>query len=432
MSDRFGDAVLAAYRGLGRVLAPALPLLLARRTRAGKEDPTRRGERLGRPAKPRPRGPLVWVHAASVGETVSVLALVERLIAAGTAVLVTTGTVTSAAIAAQRLPAGAFHQFVPFDVAPHLGRFLDHWRPGLAIFVESEMWPTTVLELADRAIPQVLVNARLSERSARRWGLVGGTARALFGRLAAALAQSPGDGARLAALGVGDVRVVGNLKYDGPPLGADPAEQARLAAAIGARPTWLAASTHPGEEAIAAQVHAAAAVHLPGLLTVIAPRHPVRGDEIRRELAGRGLTVASRSQGETPTAATDVFLADTIGEMGLLYRLVPIAFVGGSLADKGGQNPIEPARLGCAVIHGPSTRNFADVYRDLDAAGGATAITDAAGLAAAVVAAHGAPDDRAATVERARAVVAAATGALDRTMAALAAPLAAALAKDRE
>ena len=420
MSEPLGEFALALYRAIGRLASPAVRLLLAARTREGKEDPARRDERLGRPRRPRPAGPLVWIHAASVGETVSTLPLIGRLVAADVAVLVTTGTVTSARIAADRLPAGAFHQYVPVDLAPCVDRFLAHWRPGAALFVESEIWPTTIDRTRRAGIPLVLVNARMSRRSFDRWSRLGGLPRALFGRFTAGLAQAAGDGERLAALGVPGVSVTGNLKFDGLPLTCDAAEAERLARAIDGRPTWVAASTHPGEEEVAVLAHRAARASLPGLLTIIAPRHPERGDALRRAFAEAGLTVASRSLNEWPDASTDVYLADTIGEMGLVYRAAPIAFVGGSITPRGGQNPIEPARLGVAVLHGPSTHNFAEVYGDLDALGAATAISGAEDLAAAIVRLTTDTARRDAQVAAARDVVARSEGALDRTMAALA------------
>lgn len=419
MSEAVAALALAGYRGAGRLASPLLGLFLAARGRAGKEDRARRGERYGLSRLARPDGPLVWVHAASVGETLAVMGLIERIAGEGIAVLLTTGTVTSAAIAARRLPPGAHHQYVPLDVASWVGRFLDHWRPTLAVFVESEIWPSTVHELAARAIPQVLVNGRISARSARRWGAVDGLAAALFGRLALTLAQSPADAERLSALGARDVAVTGNLKFDGAPPTVDASELARLTAVIGDRPTWVAASTHAGEEALVAAAHARLAQQLPGLLTVLAPRHPQRGDEVRALIAEAGLTVASRSKGETPDAATDVYLTDTIGEMGLIYRLAPVAYIGGSLVPHGGQNPIEPSRLDVAVVHGPHVFNFADLYRDLDETGGAQAVADLDGLVAAIASAHTDPAGRAARIACARVVVDRATGALDRTFAAL-------------
>lgn len=428
MGDFVGEAVLVLYRWAGRLATPVIARLLAARTRSGKEDPSRRNERLGRPERPRPDGPLVWIHAASVGETQSVLPLVARLTGEGLGVLLTTGTVTSAAIAAARLPAGAFHQYVPVDVATGVDRFLDHWRPDAALFVESEIWPTTIERTARRAIPIVLVNARMSARSFARWQRLGRVPHSLFGRIGSALAQAEPDGERLAALGVPHVEVTGNLKFDGAPLGCDADELARLRAAFEGRPTWVAASTHPDEETIAVAAHRLARETLPGLLTVIAPRHPERGDGLRAAFAEAGVTVASRSRGETPGPATDVYLTDTIGEMGLVYRLAPIAFVGGSLAPRGGQNPIEPARLDVAVLHGPSTHNFAEIYRDLDAVGGAIAIADADGLAAEIVALTTDRPRRDAVVAAARGVVDRSAGALERTLAALA-PI---LARGRE
>ena len=419
MSEIFADLALRTYRAAGRLAAPLVDRALRRREAAGKEDPARRDERRGVASLPRPDGRLVWVHAASVGELLSAAALVERLVATGTPVLVTTGTVTSAEIAASRLPAGARHQYVPVDLPAWVERFLDHWRPDLAVFVESEIWPATIHALAARGIPQVLVNARISERSARRWSRLDGLPRALFGRLALALAQSDGDGERLRRLGAPAVAVTGNLKFDGRPLAVDATELDRLTAAIAGRPTWVAASTHPGEEAVAASVHRMLRARVPGLLTVLAPRHPRRGDELRDLFATAGLAVASRSKGETPDAGTDVYLADTIGEMGLVYRLAPVAFVGGSLVRHGGQNPIEPALLGVAVLHGPEVRNFADVYRALDENCGARSVGDAEALAAAVAEAHADPAALAACVARARAVVGSSSGALDRTVAAL-------------
>jgi len=416
MSEVLGEVALSLYRVIGRLIAPALSLVLTVRTRAGKEDPCRRNERLGWPRRTRPAGPLAWIHAASVGETVSVLPLVERLVEDGYGVLLTSGTVTSARIAEDRLPKGAFHQYVPLDVGPFVDRFLDHWRPDVVLFVESEIWPATIDRVHRRGTPVVLVNARMSERSFARWRRLGRLPKAVFGRITEALAQASGDGERLSVLGVPAVTVTGNLKFDGRPLGADPAETARLAALLAGRPVWIAASTHPGEEMIAARAHRLARERLPDLVTVIAPRHPERGDALRSDLAEQGLRVASRSRGELPGPKTDVYLADTIGEMGLVYRLAPIAFVGGSLAPRGGQNPIEPARLDVAVLHGGSTRNFAEIYGELDRCGGATLVADAESLARTIVELTERPARRAAQIAAAREVVDRSAGALQRTL----------------
>ena len=356
----------ALYRAGTELLGPAIELWLKRRLARGKEDPARLPERLGRPGRERPPGRLVWLHAASVGEAMSVLPLIERLLAAraDASVLLTTGTVTSARLMAERLPPRAAHQFAPIDRPSAVRRFLDHWRPDLAIWVESELWPNLVAETARRGVRMALVNARLSERSFRRWRRIGWMVRPMLSAFELALAQGEADAGRLRALGGRDVRCLGNLKSAAPPLAGDPAELASLRAAVGDRPRWLAASTHPGEEAVAAEVHRRLAPHFPRLLTVIAPRHPERGGELARTL---GPTVARRSAGEPPDA--EIYLADTMGELGLFYRLCPVVLVGGSLVPHGGQNPLEPARLGAAVLFGPHMRNFAEAEARLIAAG---------------------------------------------------------------
>jgi 3-deoxy-D-manno-octulosonic-acid transferase len=370
----------ALYRAGTELLGPAIELWLRRRLARGKEDPARLPERLGRPGRERPPGRLVWLHGASVGEAMSVLPLIDRLLAArdDVSVLLTTGTVTSARLMAERLPRRAFHQFAPVDRPSAVRRFLDHWRPDLALWVESELWPNLVAETARSGAAMALVNARLSERSYRRWRRLGWLIRPMLSAFALTLAQSEADAARLRALGARDVRCFGNLKSAAPPLAADPAQLAELCAALGGRPRWLAASTHPGEEAIAVEVHRRLAPRLPGLLTVIAPRHPERGPELAQAL-GEG--VARRSAGEPPDAG--VYLADTMGELGLFYRLCPGVFVGGSLVPHGGQNPLEPARLGSAVLFGPHMRNFAEAEARLLATG-ARRVGDGPELAEAV------------------------------------------------
>jgi 3-deoxy-D-manno-octulosonic-acid transferase len=407
------------WRGLGVAGRPLLAVLIAVRKARGKEHPTRSRERFGRPSAARPAGPLVWVHAASVGETAAVLPLVERLAERGIAVVLTTGTVTSAKIAAERLPAGAVHQFAPLDVVPYLRRFLDHWRPDAAFFVESELWPVALGETAARGIPRIIVNGRLSERSLAGWRRVPRTAAAVFGRISLCLAQSDEDAERFARLGIADVRVAGNLKADVAPPPADAAALAALRAAVGDRPRWVAASTHPGEEAVVAAAHAALTAGRPGLLTVIVPRHPSRGSAVAAAVAATGARVALRSRGDAIGPDVGVYVADTIGELGLFYRLAPIAFVGGSIAVRGGQNPIEPVRLGAAVLAGPRVENFRALYADLEAAGGMVGVRDTAGLAAAV---GRLLDDPAAAARQAAAAAAVAdahAGALGRTLAVL-------------
>jgi 3-deoxy-D-manno-octulosonic-acid transferase len=382
--------------------------------REGREDAARLGERMGEASRPRPAGRLVWIHAASVGESLSVLTLIDRLLAAGgTTVLITTGTVTSARILAERLPQRAIHQYVPVDRAAWVARFLDHWRPDLALWVESEFWPNLLTAVRSRRIPAVLVNARLSPRSTARWRRMPHTIRRLLASFEACLAQSEDDARALAALGAKNVRVSGNLKFAAAPLPCDEAELARLQAALGSRPRWLAASTHAGEEEMVA------AARRNGALTIVVPRHPQRGAEIATALRGKGLRVALRSD-RAPLDGADVYVADTMGELGLFFRLAPVAFMGGSLVPHGGQNILEPVRLGAAVVHGPHMTNFRDIAREMDAAGAAIEVRDAAALGAAVEALLADPARRTQMIDAAARIAAAKARVLDETMAAIA------------
>ena len=430
MAEPAATFLLAGYRLGGFLARPLVPLALARRVARGKENAGRLGERYGFASLPRPAGRLVWVHAASVGETNAVLPLIGRLTAMGFKVLFTSTTLTSSRVAAARLPEGAVHQFGPVDITRYVDRFLDHWQPELAVFVESELWPIIIRRLHRRAVPLAIVNARLSERSFRGWRRFAGTAGALFSRIALCLAQSEEDGARFRTLGAANVQVTGNLKFDTPILSADAGEVERLRSLIGQRPLWIAASTHEGEEEIVADAHRLLRDRHPGLLTIVVPRHPERGAAVRAMLAGRRLAVVQRARGEPLVREVDVYVADTLGELGLFYRLAPIAFLGGSLVPHGGQNPIEPARLEAAVLHGPHVGNFAEVYARLDAATGAPgeAVVDAPSLAAAVGRLIANPRLRADRAAAALAALAPLSGALDATMNALHPFLAAGLA----
>jgi len=370
------SALSALWRGTGVLAEPVLRVMLRRRVRRGKELAERLPERRGIDATPRPPGKLLWLHAASVGETVSMLPVLEALQdTPGVSVLVTTGTLTSARLLAQRCP-GILHRFVPLDVPRWVARFLDHWRPDAAAFVESELWPNLLAACRARGVPLMLLNARLSARSQAGWARAPGFAREVVGTFDQVWAQSAADAVRLQALGARGVCAPGNLKLAAPPLPVDPQELARLQDHLGDRPRWLAASTHDGEEAIASAVHERLAPAHPGLLTVIVPRHPERGPAIAAQLG------AARRSAGAPPPDSGVWVADTLGELGLMYRLCPIVFVGKSLAGDGGQNPLEPARLGCAVAAGPHMANHADAVTALTEAGGLARVPDVDGLAA--------------------------------------------------
>ncbi len=410
--------VLRLYRGAAQSMRFAVPQVLRHRERRGKEDPARRGERLGRPALPRPHGPLAWFHAASVGELNAISPILSglRRRRPDVALLVTTGTTTSARIAAERLSEIALHQFVPVDVPAYARSFLDHWQPDLAVLTESEIWPNLIFETHARGTPIALVNARISNRSFRRWKSNLKSAEPLFGRLDAVLAQDPMMAHRFRELGARHVILSGNLKYDAPPPPVDAAALGALRASIGARPVWLAASTHDPEETIVADAHRILSRTHADLLSIIVPRHPARGLAIAEDLMMKGLRVAMRSEGALPTPATDVYIADTLGELGTFYALSDVAFVGGSLSERGGQNPIEAVRLDCAVLTGPNVRNFEEAYGDLERAQAVEKVTDAASIAGTVATLLSDHEARCAMAARAKAAVAQRSGALDVTL----------------
>ncbi|MBH0236963.1 3-deoxy-D-manno-octulosonic acid transferase [Methylobrevis albus] len=375
------DHLIAAYAhatGLARPLAHGL---VAVRRRRGKEHAERWRERFGEPSLPASAAPTVWVHAASVGETIAVMPLIYRIAATGLAVVLTTVTLTSAQLVAGRLPPGAVHQFVPLDVLPYVRRFLDAWNPQLAIFVESEIWPATIYELAARNVPLVVCNARMSERSFRGWQRWPRVAQAVFGRIRHCLAQSAVDGERFRALGAPRVTNVGNIKFDAVVPEAPPAAAAALKAALAGRPMLLAASTHPGEDQIVIDAFVRMRPSLPDLLLMIAPRHPVRAGEIAGLAEAAGLASQRRSTGALPQPEVPVYIADTVGELGTLYRLATVALIGGTFSPKvGGHNPIEPGKTGTAIVAGPHVKNFEQIFAALTEADAVARVRDATDL----------------------------------------------------
>lgn len=416
MSEWWTRLSLETYRLLGRSMYPFMGPFLAARARKGKEDRERRYERYGYPSADKPAGPLVWFHAASVGESLAVLALVERVDGLGLNTIITTGTVTSANLMRARLPAATYHQYVPLDLQPAVARFLDHWRPDLAVFTESEIWPTTVRELKQRRIPQVLVNARMSDRSYKRWSGASTLAENLCDQFAHVIAQSELDAERFRKLGARPVTVSGNLKVDTKELPFDRNELKRLAAAIGDRPVWVAASTHKGEEAMVIDIHRRLMEKLPNLLTIIVPRHPERGDEVERLVIDAALECTRRSRYEQVDFYTQIYLGDTIGEMGLYLRLAPIVFMGKSLASFGGQNPLEPAAVGTAILSGEKVDNFHESYDRLLEKGGVRMVADENALAEALHHLFDDPDERNKMIEAALMTVNEMRGALDKTI----------------
>ncbi len=410
---------LHVYQRATRLFAPFAGALLASRLRRGKEDPERISERRGIATLERPAGPLIWAHGASVGEVLSLLPLVERMRPLGFPMLLTSGTVTAAQLVERRPSNGTLHQFIPLDVPAFIGRFLDHWRPSLALLAESELWPNLVIETTRRGTPLVLVNARLSQRSFDRWRLARGAMGNLLSHIDLCLAQGAEDARRLTELGAPRVNITGNLKFDVPPPPADATALSALMRAIGERVVLLAASTHAGEDKAVLMAHQQIKRRVPGLLTIIAPRHPERGPEIVDLAQDAGLAPVMRSRGHLPDRGSDIYVADTIGELGIFYRLAPIVFMGGSLVPHGGQNPIEPAKLDSAILYGPHVANFVEIYDQLSRARGAALVRDADSLARSISLLL---EDQA--LSRKMAVAARATvenlgGALDRTYASI-------------
>jgi 3-deoxy-D-manno-octulosonic-acid transferase len=316
-----------------------------------------------------------------VGEALSLLQMIRRMgeERPDMSFLLTTGTVTSASLLATRMPPRTLHQFVPLDVRPWMERFLDHWSPSLAVLTESELWPALITACWQKKIPLALINARMTDRSFRRWKSFGANAaRSLLARIANVQAQDEASAKRLLELGLPENRleVTGTLKEGSAALPHDDAELARLTAVTQGRPLWLAASTHDGEEVFAARAHAHALRSWQRLLLVLVPRHPERGPAIAAALRGAGWKVAQRSEDETIQPETQVYVADTLGELGLWYRLCPVSFVGGSLVPVGGHNPFEPAALGSAILHGSHVENFSEIYDRLTLAKGARLVDD--------------------------------------------------------
>lgn len=356
-----------AYAYFSTLCTPLWRFLLKRRMQRGKEDPQRLPERWGMASHPRPEGKVVWIHAASIGESLSTLGLIAALQQAfpQVAILITTGTRTSAGILKQRLPAHVIHQMVPLDIPASVRRFLDFWKPSLGLFMEADLWPNLLFQTQQRAIPTLLLNGRLSDKSLRRWKWGRWLISPLIKNFTLCLVASALQAQRLTSLGAAHVKITGNLKFTTPPLTCAAQEWQRLKEALGKRPVWLAASTHPGEEQLILEAHHHLRVSFPSLLLILVPRHLHRVKDICALVEKEPLTVqlySDEKEGKKGFSLTcDVFVGDTLGDLGLFYRLSPLAFIGGSFVPVGGHNLIEPAQLGCAVLHGPLMENNQDI-----------------------------------------------------------------------
>jgi 3-deoxy-D-manno-octulosonic-acid transferase len=373
---------LRLWLGLTRALPGLFRSASRRAHRRQGADPARFAERLGQPSHPRPEGPVLWFHAASLGEVAQIRDLALALASAqGAALLVTTTTQAGADWVARSLPE-AIHQFCPLDTPAAVQGFLDHWRPMAGVFVESDLWPRLILACHAQGTPLILLNARASRTRAR----LPRSMAALLAPFRLVTCRTEAVAADLRALGLpaGRIHVTGDLKASAPPLKIDPMEAGLLASTIGARPVWIAASTHAGDEAavLAAQATLAATPDRP--LLIWAPRHPRRAGAIMAAARAQGLAVAQRSADQAITPEIAIYLADTMGELGTLFALSPVVFLGGSFGPEGGHNPFEPAQLGKAVLTGPHVRNFADAFAGMIEAGGALTVQDGDDLARTV------------------------------------------------
>lgn len=370
MTSHHTTFLLRLYRAFMHALRPLLPIWLSRRARIGKEDPKRLNERYGISSLPRPNGPLIWLHGASVGECMMLLPLIDALTSrrANCQILLTSGTVTAAKLMAARLPKGTCHQYVPLDSPKYVRHFLDHWQPRLAIWAESEIWPNLIFETKARGTKLALINARMSLKSLAGWRKRSASAKAVFSKFDLILSADKLTADGLSEFTMRTIDMVGNLKDAAEPLPANAAKLKELTEAIGKRKLWCAASTHTGEDLHVIEAHQQILDNHPDALLILAPRHPERSDDIVELINSRGLSFATRSSGQKPDTKTHIYVFDSIGEMGLIYRLAPITLMCGSLIEGlSGHNPLEPARLGSAVLSGPYVSSFEDIYADMDA-----------------------------------------------------------------
>ncbi len=371
MGKNSNTVLLKLYRATTDMLGPFLPLWVKSRAAKGKEDSARLLERRGRSSEARPQGPLIWLHGASVGECTMLLPLITKMrdTRPGLQLLLTSGTVTAAKLMGERLPQGALHQYIPLDRRKYVRAFLDHWQPDVAIWAESEIWPNLIMETKSRGISLALINARMSEKSIRGWAKRPASAKTLFSCFNLILAADSATAKGISNFTGITLQPIGNLKDAALPLPVNRKKQASLSAALGGRPVWCAASTHHGEDEIALAAHESLLRTHPNSVLILAPRHPERRDNICELINSMKLSFTARSSGALPDKGTQIYLFDTIGEMGLAFDMSNITLMCGSLLEGlSGHNPLEPARMGNAILSGPHVSSFADVYKDMTAA----------------------------------------------------------------
>lgn len=349
--------IFKVYSFLCTLAVPIFYFILQYRLWNKKENPKRLLERMGKASSPRPDGTLFWIHAASIGESQSALIFMHKILdeCPHAHLLITTGTKSSAEFLSGRLPERAFHQFIPLDCPIWIHRFFDHWRPDMAFWMESELWPNLIFALKARSIPSYLINARLSQRSYKRWSSFPKLISNMLSAFDIIFTQNNDYKEYFTNLGHQNVVTTGDLKFNALPLPYSEKDYDTLRACIGERPVWVYASTHAGEEILACETHKILQSQHPDILTIIVPRHPERRDEIYSDCQNYNLNICFRGDDKVmPKQQTDIYIADTFGELGLFYRLCPISMIGRSFSDDGGggHNPIEAAQLGSVVLSG--------------------------------------------------------------------------------
>jgi len=395
-------------------------MYLNRRKSKGKEDKNRFTERMGYAGVERPEGDVVWFHGASVGEAVSMLSLIDKIQNEfpNKTILVTTGTVSSAEIMLKKLPKNVIHQYVPVDLLPAVRRFLDYWKPKVALFFEAEFWPNLIMEAQKRDVKLLLINGRVSDVAFKKWEPHQDLACQMLEHFDLALGQTSEDERRIKILGAPHTMYLGNLKFAGSPMKCNEDELAKMREKIGNRPTWVVASTHETEEEEVAKIHQEIAKKYPNLLTIIAPRNAKRGEEIKNILKLSGLKSAMRSKEEEITSHTQVYIADTMGELGLFFRLTKIVLMGFSLTEKsnGGHNALEPAILKTAVVNGPYYENFKEMFDRMSVTGALTIVRDLKDMGSVITELLDNPEKCEDLAEKAYNFATGETGVLDRVM----------------
>lgn len=381
--------LLNSYLFLTDLIPKLARVISLYRTKQGFEDPNRVKERLGIPSVNRKKGTLIWFHSASIGETLLVLSLIEKASKnfPSQNILLTTQTVSSGEMVTSKLTENVVHQYLPYDVLPGVRRFLNHWQPSVGILVESEFWPVLISEANQQDIPLLVINGKMTHKSFHRWRRFPKFTQALFDKINLFLVQSTEIKSRFSELGVKQDKLIisGQLKQESKPLSHDPEELTNLNKYFQNRQVWVAASTHEGEEEIIAETHVRLSSNTDNnIQLILVPRYPERGREIAELLSAYGLNSVLRSKGELPGESSTVYIADTMGELGIWYRLAKVSFIGGSLVHRGGHNPYEPALLGCPIIHGKYYENFSAEYEQLKEQGGSQMVTNSKELARAI------------------------------------------------